>query len=197
LPKKDLRFSIKVDEKTPKYLIHKSVCIQTNNIRNRKASSKTRTEVIGGGKKPWKQKGTGRARSGSNTSPLWKGGGVVFGPKPRLYRKKINVKEKHLALTTAIYNARNKIKIINDLVDGVDRPCTRNFLNLISKTIQYDPSKKLTFVVEKLDQNLNLSTRNVPSISLKYPSSITIKDIVRFVISKTRVLCRLDMKLSN
>jgi large subunit ribosomal protein L4 len=178
MPEKILKLCLNVDEKTPKYLMHKSICIQDNNRRNRTASSKTRTEVTGGGRKPWKQKGTGRARSGSSTSPLWKGGGVAFGPKPRMYKKKINLKEKHLALTTALYNSRNKIQILNDLPDCLNKVSTKNFLNLIDNKTVHDRSKVLTLVVHKSNENLTLSTRNISSIILKYPNSITIKDIL-------------------
>ena len=85
-------------------LIHRIYLIQLKNRRKHTASTKTRSEVRGGGRKPWKQKGTGRARAGSIRSPLWKGGGVVFGPKPKQIKLKLNKKEKNLALTTLLVN---------------------------------------------------------------------------------------------
>jgi len=99
---KSSSISLRVSDSAPKYLIHKAIVIQDRNRRQGTASCKTRSEVRGGGKKPWKQKGTGQARSGSSNSPLWNGGGVTFGPKPKSYDKKINIKEKQLALTTAL-----------------------------------------------------------------------------------------------
>jgi len=97
------------------FLIHRGLITQIKNKKKRLASTKTRSEVKGGGKKPWKQKGTGNARSGSNTSPLWKGGGVIFGPKPRQIKKKINRKEKQLALKYVLYSKKNQTHILNDL----------------------------------------------------------------------------------
>jgi len=84
------------------HIVHRALIRQQTNARQGNASTKTRAEVRGGGRKPWKQKGTGRARAGSNRSPLWKGGGVSFGPKPRAFEIKMNRKERRLALRTAI-----------------------------------------------------------------------------------------------
>ena len=93
-PNQSISLALKINESRPKYLIHRILILQDANRRQGTASCKTRSEVRGGGRKPWKQKGTGQARSGSSNSPLWNGGGVTFGPKPRDYYKKINIKER-------------------------------------------------------------------------------------------------------
>ena len=90
-------------------------------------STKTRSEVKGGGKKPWRQKGTGRARAGSNRSPLWKGGGIIFGPKPQQNILKLNKKERKLALQTLLYSKRNNILVIEDLESKMTETRTKNF----------------------------------------------------------------------
>lgn len=95
----DLRVA---DESTADHIVHRALVRQMANARQGTVSTKTRAEVRGGGRKPWRQKGTGRARAGSNRSPLWRGGGVIFGPKPRDYSLKMNRKERRLALRTAL-----------------------------------------------------------------------------------------------
>ena len=111
---KPVSISFRVSDSSPKYLIHKAIVIQDRNRRQGTASCKTRSEVRGGGRKPWKQKGTGQARSGSSNSPLWNGGGVTFGPKPKSYSKKINIKERQLALSTAFYNSMHKVVVVEN-----------------------------------------------------------------------------------
>merc|ERR1711920_1206310 len=96
-------------------LIHRDILRHQLSQKQGTVSTKTRSEVRGGGKKPWQQKGTGRARAGSSRSPLWKGGGVIFGPKPRTTNLKLNKKERNLALQTLFYNKRNNILVIENL----------------------------------------------------------------------------------
>merc|ERR1712153_281954 len=95
------------------YLIHKDILRHQISKKQGTASTKTRSEVRGGGRKPWKQKGTGRARAGSNRSPLWKGGGVIFGPKPKTMQHKLNKKEFQLALRTLLYNKKNNLFVFD------------------------------------------------------------------------------------
>lgn len=95
-------------------LIHKVYLAQLKNSRKYLASTKTKSEVRGGGKKPWRQKGTGNARAGSSRSPLWVGGGVIFGPKPRLVNKKINKKERRLAILSALYLKKQQLTFIEE-----------------------------------------------------------------------------------
>ena len=106
-------FSLDVSDKA-KYVVHRAIRTATTNRAQATSSTKTRSEVRGGGRKPWKQKGTGRARAGSTRSPLWRGGGVTFGPKPKLINKKINKKEKQLALRTLLYNRNEQIKVVKE-----------------------------------------------------------------------------------
>ena len=97
---------LNVLEVSGNYLLHKDLLRHLNSKRQATVSTKTRSEVRGGGRKPWQQKGTGRARAGSNRSPLWKGGGVIFGPKPKKVALKLNKKERRLALQTLLYNKK-------------------------------------------------------------------------------------------
>ena len=108
-------FKLNVLEDSSNYLIHKDILRHQLSQKQGTVSTKTRSEVRGGGKKPWRQKGTGRARAGSSRSPLWKGGGVTFGPKPKTINLKLNKKERNLALQTLFYNKRNNISIIFEL----------------------------------------------------------------------------------
>jgi large subunit ribosomal protein L4 len=106
---------LNVLETSGNYLLHKDLLRHYNSQRQGTVSTKTRSEVRGGGRKPWRQKGTGRARAGSNRSPLWKGGGVTFGPKPKTVSIKLNKKERRLALQTLLYNKKNAILVIENL----------------------------------------------------------------------------------
>ena len=107
--------TLKISDRNAMYIIHRALIQQLQNNKYRKAHTKTRSEVQGGGKKPWKQKGTGKARAGSIRSPLWKGGGVIFGPRTQYYKYKINKKEKQLALRTLLNNKWNNTLIVNDI----------------------------------------------------------------------------------
>ena len=113
LPEK-YNLTLTVLENSGNYLIHRDILRHQLSQKQGTVSTKTRSEVRGGGKKPWKQKGTGRARAGSSRSPLWKGGGVIFGPKPKTVNLKLNKKERALALQTLFYNKRNNISVVGD-----------------------------------------------------------------------------------
>ncbi len=114
---------LSVLENSGNYLLHKDVIRHSSSQTQGTTSTKTRSEVRGGGSKPWRQKGTGRARAGSSRSPLWKGGGVIFGPKPKKVSLKLNKKERRLALQTLLYNKKNNIVLIEDLENGIDDDC--------------------------------------------------------------------------
>ena len=122
---------LNVLEESGNYLLHKDLLRHFNSKKQGTVSTKTRSEVRGGGRKPWKQKGTGRARAGSNSSPLWKGGGVIFGPKPRKITLKLNKKERRLALQTLFYNKKNNILIIENLENEITEPKTKMFLKVV------------------------------------------------------------------
>ena len=124
---------LNVLENSGNYLLHKDLLRHYNLQRQGTVSTKTRSEVRGGGRKPWRQKGTGRARAGSNSSPLWKGGGVIFGPKPKKISLKLNKKERRFALQTLLYNKKNNIIVIENLENlenNNDEYKTRQFLKV-------------------------------------------------------------------
>lgn len=177
IPNKFVSISLKVNDSASKYLIQKSLVLQAINKRQGTASSKTRSEVRGGGKKPWKQKGTGRARSGSSNSPLWNGGGVTFGPKPRVYHKKMNVKEKRLALTTALYSNSHKIIVIENLFKNITKPDTKEMITCISQIIRSE-NKKILIITNETNETIKLSVRNIPYIQLSYINNMNVRDII-------------------
>lgn len=152
-------------ETSGNYVLHKDLLRHLNSQRQGTVSTKTRSEVRGGGRKPWRQKGTGRARAGSNRSPLWKGGGVTFGPKPRQFELKLNKKERRLALQTLIYNKRNNIVIINNLETELTDPKTKAFLK-ICKDCDISTNQKILVVTSKKTPTLKLATQNLKNVEL-------------------------------
>nr|YP_010903113.1 ribosomal protein L4 [Hypnea pseudomusciformis]WCH55167.1 ribosomal protein L4 [Hypnea pseudomusciformis]WCH55566.1 ribosomal protein L4 [Hypnea pseudomusciformis]WCH56760.1 ribosomal protein L4 [Hypnea pseudomusciformis] len=149
------------------YLIHRALIQQLNNKRQGTANTKTRSEVRGGGKKPWKQKGTGRARAGSTRSPLWTGGGTIFGPKYKKYNIKINKKEKNLALNSVLYNKIKDTLVITDFGHNLNNPSTKLLLQEINQLgLNSNKPNKLLIIVNKKQKNLYLSTRNLKNIEL-------------------------------
>jgi large subunit ribosomal protein L4 len=178
VPNKSFPISLKIAESSPKYLIHKAIVIQDRNKRQGTASCKTRSEVRGGGRKPWKQKGTGQARSGSSNSPLWRGGGVTFGPKPRKYEKKINLKEKQLALTTALYNNMYKVVVVENSFSNLSQPKTKDFLSLVRKCVPFNETTRALVITHEVNENLTRSARNIPNLQLIYSNSVNLKEIL-------------------
>ena len=126
------KLELNILENSGNYLIHKDISRQQIQQKQGTVSTKTRSEVRGGGRKPWRQKGTGRARAGSNRSPLWKGGGVIFGPKPRTISLKLNKKERLLSLQTLLYNKRNIISVVDNLETRFESPKTKLFSDVCS-----------------------------------------------------------------
>jgi large subunit ribosomal protein L4 len=175
---KSVSVSFRVNNSAPKYLIHKAIVIQDRNRRQGTASCKTRSEVRGGGRKPWKQKGTGQARSGSSNSPLWNGGGVTFGPKPRSYTKKINIKEKQLALTTAFYHSMHKVVVVEDAFNSINTPKTKHFASTLEKILPGDSVGRALVIVHESNANLKLSIRNIPNVQLLYANTVNLRDLL-------------------
>jgi len=165
------KLELTVLETSGNYLIHKDISRQQIQQKQGTVSTKTRGEVRGGGRKPWKQKGTGRARAGSNRSPLWKGGGVIFGPKPKVNSLKLNQKERKLSLQTLLYSKRNNISVIDNLENLLDTPKTKVFCNFC-KTCSIDLNQKLLIVVSKKTDYLKLSTRNLKNVELISASNL-------------------------
>jgi large subunit ribosomal protein L4 len=163
--------TLNVLEKSGNYLLHKDLLRHYNSQRQGTVSTKTRSEVRGGGRKPWQQKGTGRARAGSNTSPLWKGGGVTFGPKPKTISLKLNKKERKLALQTLLYNKKNNILVIENLENGVTDSKTKSFLNICTScSINLD--QPVLVVVGKKTLPLKLATQNIKNVELILASNL-------------------------
>ena len=162
---------LNVLDKSGNYLLHKDLLRHQTSQRQGTASTKTRSEVRGGGKKPWRQKGTGRARAGSNRSPLWRGGGIIFGPKPKSLSIKLNKKERRLALQTLLYNKKNNILIIDNFESEFSEAKTKFFLN-ICKNCKINLDQKILVVVSTKTIPLKLSTQNIKNVELISASSL-------------------------
>ena len=178
----DSIFGVEINE----HLVHLAVVSQLANNRQGTQSAKTRSEVRGGGRKPWRQKGTGHARQGSIRAPQWTGGGVVFAPKPREYSKKLNKKERRLALKSALTSRVNENKFI--VVDEFkfDDVKTKNVANMLNNL---NVKKALVIMGDKND-NLILSARNIPGVKTALTSTINVYDILKYdtvVVSKEAV----------
>ena len=169
---------LNVLENSGNYLLHKDLLRHYSSKKQGTVSTKTRSEVRGGGRKPWRQKGTGRARAGSNRSPLWKGGGVIFGPKPKKVFLKLNKKERRLALQTLLYNKKNNIVIIENLENGIDEPKTKNFLK-ICQDCNINLEQKILVVVSKKTIPLKLSTQNIKNIELIAASNLNTLSLLK------------------
>jgi large subunit ribosomal protein L4 len=165
------------NEQNAAHVVHRALVRQLNNSRQGTASTKTRAEVRGGGRKPWRQKGTGRARAGSNRSPLWRGGGVIFGPKPRDYSVKMNRKERRLALRTAFQGRLDHLVVVEDFATQLSRPKTKELLQAMSRW-GIEPDTKVLLIVSDRDDNVYLSARNVENIKLISASNLNIYDIL-------------------
>ncbi len=163
--------TLNVSETTGNYLLHRDLVRHSSSQRQGTVSTKTRSEVRGGGRKPWQQKGTGRARAGSNRSPLWKGGGVIFGPKPKNSFLKLNKKERQLALRTLLYNKKNNILIIENLETELTEPKTKSFLK-ICQNCSINLDQKLLIIVSKKTTPLKLSTKNLKNVELISASNL-------------------------
>lgn len=156
------------------HVMHLAVVRQMANARTGTACTLTRSEVRGGGKKPWKQKGTGRARAGSIRSPLWKGGGVAFGPKPKSYEKDMPKKVRKLALRSALSSETEKIVVLNG--DLVTSPKTSEFVKLL-KNLELNKVKKVLLIVGE-NENVRLSAGNLPDVKVVYPENVGVYDLV-------------------
>lgn len=172
------KLELNVLENSGNYVIHKDILRHQISLRQGTVSTKTKSEVSGGGRKPWRQKGTGRARAGSNRSPLWRGGGVIFGPKPRQISLKLNKKEKNLALQTLLYNKRNNISIINDLENVITIPKTKTFAT-ICKNCGIKLDEKVLIVVLTKTDSLKLATRNITNVELISSSNLNTLSLLK------------------
>ena len=167
----DAVFGVKVNE----HLVHEAVVAQLANKRQGTQSAKTRSEVSGGGKKPWRQKGTGHARQGSTRSPQWTGGGMVFAPVPRDYSFKLNKKEKRAALKSALTSKVQDKKLI--VVDELkfDEIKTKNFQNVMNNL----NVKKGLVVLAENDENVVLSAKNIPTVQTTLTNTLNVYDVMK------------------
>ena len=178
----DAVFGVEVNE----HLVHMAVVNQLANNRQGTQSAKTRSEVSGCGRKPWRQKGTGHARQGSTRSPQWTGGGVVFAPKPRDYSFKMNKKEKRIALLSALSSkvADNKIVVLDSF--NLDEVKTKKFAEVMSN-LKVD---KALVVIEGENKNVVLSGRNIPTVKVSATNEINTYDVLKYetlVVTKAAV----------
>ncbi|MDB9525888.1 50S ribosomal protein L4 [Oscillatoria sp. CS-180] len=159
------------------HIVHRALLRQMHNARQGTLSSKTRSEVRGGGKKPWRQKGTGRARAGSSRSPLWKGGGVIFGPKPRDFSIKMNRKERRLALRTAFQSRLEDAVVVQDFADQLPRPKTSEMVEAM-KRWGIDPTDKVLFILPEMQEMVVLSLRNISRVEIISAANLNIFDLL-------------------
>ncbi len=169
---KDSIFGVKVNE----HLVHMAVVAQLANKRQGTQSAKTRAEVRGGGRKPWRQKGTGHARQGSIRAPQWKGGGVVFAPKPRDYSIRLNKREKRIALKSVLTSRVNENKFI--VLDELkfDEIKTKKFQAVLNNL----KLEKALFVLNEKNDNVYLSARNIPTVKTALTNTINVYDILKY-----------------
>ena len=168
----DAVFGVEVNE----HLVHLAVVRQLANNRQGTQKAKTRSEVSGGGRKPWRQKGTGHARQGSTRAPQWTGGGVVFAPTPRDYSVKMNKKERRAALKSALTSRvqENKLIVLDELkFDEVKTKAMQNVLNNLNVS-------KAMVVLADNDANVVLSTRNIPDVVTALPNTINVYDVLKY-----------------
>ena len=168
----DAVFGVEVNE----HLVHMAVVNQLANNRQGTQKAKTRSEVSGGGRKPWRQKGTGHARQGSTRSPQWTGGGVVFAPVPRDYSFKMNKKEKRAALKSALTSRveENKFIVVDEL--KFDEIKTKNFQNVLNNL----NVNKALVVLEDGNTNVEISAKNIPDVKTARTNTINVYDILKY-----------------
>ena len=182
----DAVFGVEVNE----HLVHMAVVNQLANKRQGTQSAKTRSEVSGGGRKPWRQKGTGHARQGSTRSPQWTGGGVVFAPVPRDYSFKMNKKEKRAALKSALTSRveENKFIVVDEL--NFDEIKTKKFQAVLNNL----NVNKALVVLEDGNKNVEISAKNIPDVKTARTNTINVYDILKYntVIATKAVVAAIE-----
>lgn len=164
-------------ESSASHIVHRALVRQLANARQGTVSTKTRAEVSGGGRKPWRQKGTGRARAGSNRSPLWRGGGVIFGPKPRDYSVKMNRKERRLALRTAFQSRVDDLIVVQDFSDQLPRPKTKEMAKALAGW-GVEPGSKVLLILSERNETVYLSARNIDKLRLILATNLNVFDLL-------------------
>ncbi len=175
-------------------VLHQVVTAQLVNRRQGNASTKTRSEVSGGGRKPYKQKGTGNARQGSSRSPQFRHGGVVWGPKPHPYHHDVPKKMRRLAIRSALSDkvANESLIVINDL--SLESPRTRDMLEILSK-LPTSAGKRVLMMLPQRDENIVLSARNIPTAKVQHVSSINVIELLKhdYVIMPVQTVRWIEM----
>ena len=159
-------------------LIHRAYLTQIKNSRKYLASTKTKSEVRGGGKKPWKQKGTGNARAGSSRSPLWKGGGVSFGPKPRTVNKKINKKERRLAVLSALYLKKQQFIFVDNSSFKVNDGIKTKTVTKLLADLGLKNTEKILFILTEPNKQFWLTSRNLKNVEVTAANCLNIKQLL-------------------
>merc|ERR1719331_1885265 len=166
--------------KSGAYVVHRKVVAEQANMRLGTACTKTRSDVRGGGRKPYQQKGTGRARRGSTRSPLLKGGGVTFGPKPKSYKLKLNKKEARLALSTALMGSTSRMKVVQDFEDKFTSGKTADMKAFLDRLEVNTKDRESTLMITKArHENTYLSARNIPYLNLMTLDNLNARDILK------------------
>ncbi len=164
-------------EETASHIVHRALVRQMTNARQGNASTKTRAEVRGGGRKPWRQKGTGRARAGSTRSPLWRGGGVIFGPKPKDYNLNMNRKERRLALRTAFSSRADDMIVVEEFAEQLQRPKSKDLVQAIARWGS-QPEQKTLLILSERSENIYLSARNIENVKLIVADQLNVYDLL-------------------
>ncbi|MGK7877763.1 MAG: 50S ribosomal protein L4 [Xenococcaceae cyanobacterium] len=164
-------------EENAAHIVHRALVRQTSNSRQGTASTKTRAEVRGGGRKPWRQKGTGRARAGSIRSPLWRGGGVIFGPKPKNFNIKMNRKERRLALRTAFCSRSEDMIVVEDFAEQLPRPKTKELVLALNRW-GVEADSKVLLILSEIAENVYLSARNLSNLKLIKATNLNVYDVL-------------------
>lgn len=183
------------NEATAKGLVHRALVRQLANARQGTASSKTRAEVRGGGRKPFRQKGTGRARAGSTRSPLTRGGGAIFGPKPRDYDTKMNRKERRLALRTAFTSRAADLIVVEDFAVNLVQPKTKEFTQALERW-GVSAGGKVLVIIDQKEENIVLSARNIRNLQLLAADQLNIFNIVNAekIVATRSAIAKIDRK---
>ncbi|MCC3405610.1 MAG: 50S ribosomal protein L4 [Microcoleus sp. PH2017_10_PVI_O_A] len=176
-------------EENASHIVHRALRRQMVNARQGNACTKTRSEVRGGGRKPWRQKGTGRARAGSIRSPLWRGGGVIFGPKPRDFEVKMNKKERRLALRTAFQSRTDDIIVVEEFAEQFPRPKSKELLSAIARW-GIESNKKVLLILPEPQLNVYLSGRNIELVNVILATSLNVYDVLaadKIIVTSTAI----------
>ena len=187
--------SLNVKKEGARYLVHRAVVAQSNKSRQGTASTKTRSEVSGGGKKPWRQKGTGRARAGTSRSPLWRGGGVVFPASTKSAKpKKLNKKMYKSAMRSIFSSLAKENRVFLSDQINIENPKTKDFVDFLKK----NELKEGLFIVDEISNNLSLASRNLPNVNVTNLNTLNPINLLKFnsVVIAENCLNLIEEKLS-